>query len=170
MDITYDFDFLEYPTEYSFSSFTFLFSSSIRSKESFWWQVSFMAPSLAEARVAGKGANPLDNAVKQYILLSSMKTTLDVPDDLYRAVKAKSAMDGLSVRSVTLMLYGDWLARPDRAPGASAPAPATKKLPAWFGLGRGDVRRNADGPHDMESIRAAVARGIAAERCGEGAR
>ena len=124
MDITYDFDFLEYPTEYSFSSFTFLFSSSIRSKESFWWLVSFMAPSLAEARVAGKGANPLDNAVKQYILLSSMKTTLDVP----------------------------------------------KKLPAWFGLGRGDVRRNADGPHDMESIRAAVARGIAAERCGEGAR
>ena len=99
-----------------------------------------------------------------------MKTTLDVPDDLYRAVKAKSAMDGLSVRSVTLMLYGDWLARPDRAPGASAPAPAAKKLPAWFGLGRGDVRRNADGPHDMESMRAAVARGIAAERRGEGAR
>ena len=101
-----------------------------------------------------------------------MKTTLDVPDDLYRAVKARSAMDGLSVRSVTLMLYGDWLARPDRTPGPdAAPARAAKKpLPTWFGLGRGDVRRNADGPHDMESIRAAVARGIAAERCGEGAR
>ena len=65
---------------------------------------------------------------------------------------------------------GDWLARPARAPDAPAPAAAAKKLPAWFGLGRGDVRRNADGPHDMESIRAAVARGIAAERCGEGAR
>lgn len=97
-----------------------------------------------------------------------MKTTLDVPDDLYRAVKAKSAMDGLSVRSVTLMLYGDWLARPARAPGA--PVSAAKRLPVWFGLGRGDVRRNAEGPHDMESIRAAVARGVAAERCGEAAR
>ena len=67
-----------------------------------WGLVPFMAPSLAEARVAGKGANPLDNAVKQYILLSSMKTTLDVPDDLYRAVKAKSAMDGLSAAAEDL--------------------------------------------------------------------
>jgi hypothetical protein len=96
-----------------------------------------------------------------------MKTTLDVPDDLYRAVKARSAMEGLTVRSVTLMLYGDWLARPTLSHESDHQAPQKKvanPLPAWFGQGRGHVRKNAGRECGMEEMREAIAAGIAAER------
>ncbi len=38
-----------------------------------------------------------------------MKATIDVPDDLYRRVKAKSALEGRAVREVTIELYQRWL-------------------------------------------------------------
>lgn len=38
-----------------------------------------------------------------------MKTTIDVPDDLHRAVKARAALEGRSVRDVTIDLYRRWL-------------------------------------------------------------
>lgn len=50
-----------------------------------------------------------------------MKTTIDVPDDLYRKVKAKSALLGKPVREVTVELYERWI---DEAPGDSASGPA----------------------------------------------
>jgi len=102
-----------------------------------------------------------------------MKTTIEVPDDLYRAVKSRSAADGLSVRGITILLYGDWLSRPGWVPSPSVESTtetkkATGSLPSWFGIGRGNVRRNADGPHDMESMRKSIAKGIAAEFAKEG--
>jgi hypothetical protein len=56
-----------------------------------------------------------------------MKATIDIPDVLYRRVKAQSAMAGRTVRDVTIELYEAWLAAgalegegvPDR-PAASA--------------------------------------------------
>ncbi len=39
----------------------------------------------------------------------NMKATVDVPDDLYRRVKAKSALEGRAVREVTIELYRRWL-------------------------------------------------------------
>ena len=103
-----------------------------------------------------------------------MKTTIDIPDDLYRAVKSRSAMDGLTVRGVTLLLYGDWLARPGWIPSPAEPPSQSQEsgsqtpLPSWFGIGRQHVRRNADGPHDIASLRKAVAAGIAAEQAAKG--
>ena len=38
-----------------------------------------------------------------------MKTTIDLPDALYRRVKSKSSFDGQSVRRVTQRLYELWL-------------------------------------------------------------
>jgi hypothetical protein len=38
-----------------------------------------------------------------------MKTTIDIPDELYRKVKAKSALLGKPVREVTVELYRQWL-------------------------------------------------------------
>lgn len=38
-----------------------------------------------------------------------MKATIDLPDDLYRQVKAKSALEGRAVREVTIELYRRWL-------------------------------------------------------------
>ncbi len=52
-----------------------------------------------------------------------MKTTIDVPDDLYRRVKAKSAMLGKPIREVTVELYVRWLAgEPPAGPGPSPQA------------------------------------------------
>ncbi len=38
-----------------------------------------------------------------------MKATIDVPDDLYRKVKAKTALQGRAVREITIELYQRWL-------------------------------------------------------------
>ena len=38
-----------------------------------------------------------------------MKATIDIPDDLYRQIKAEAALQGLTVREVTTRLYRRWL-------------------------------------------------------------
>ncbi|NLB68272.1 MAG: hypothetical protein GX804_01090 [Lentisphaerae bacterium] len=45
----------------------------------------------------------------------TIKTTIELPDELYRQVKAKSAMEGLHVREVTIALYQQWLAQPQNS-------------------------------------------------------
>lgn len=45
----------------------------------------------------------------------STKATIEFPDDLYRKVKAKSALEGRSVRSVALDLFRRWLGESTRA-------------------------------------------------------
>jgi len=38
-----------------------------------------------------------------------MKATIDVPDDLYRRVKAKAALQGRAIREVAIELFQRWL-------------------------------------------------------------
>jgi hypothetical protein len=38
-----------------------------------------------------------------------MKATIDIPDDLYRKVKAKSALQGRPVREVAIELFREWV-------------------------------------------------------------
>jgi len=38
-----------------------------------------------------------------------MKTSLDLPDDLYRRVKSKSALEGRAVREVATALFAAWV-------------------------------------------------------------
>ena len=38
-----------------------------------------------------------------------MKATIEIPDELYRQVKAKSALEGRAIREVTIELYKAWL-------------------------------------------------------------
>ncbi|MCX7890921.1 MAG: hypothetical protein N2544_00960 [Burkholderiales bacterium] len=45
-----------------------------------------------------------------------MKATIEIPDELYRKVEAKSALLGKPVREVTVELFERWLAE-ERAPG-----------------------------------------------------
>lgn len=54
-----------------------------------------------------------------------MKATIDIPEDLYRKVKAKSALAGMPVREVTEMLYRNWLAD-------GADLPASESPDAWL--------------------------------------
>lgn len=49
-----------------------------------------------------------------------MKATIEIPDDLYRRVKAKSALQGRPIREVTIDLYQAWLAEEQPA---AAPTP-----------------------------------------------
>ena len=100
-----------------------------------------------------------------FAIITAMKATMQIPDEMYREVKAKSALEGRSVRSVTVMLYSSWLRglvpEPDSVTRFAAAKPVGGKKPnlSCFGVGRRFVRKNADGPHDMASIRESIASG-----------
>lgn len=51
-----------------------------------------------------------------------MKTTFDIPEDLHRKVKAKSASEGRPIRAVAIELFRRWVddAPPQRKPFVSA--------------------------------------------------
>jgi hypothetical protein len=103
------------------------------------------------------------------VILLDVKTTIDIPDEIYRQVKARSAMEGRSVRDVTVGLFRGWVG--DVAPSVSAAAGEPGKIdgkpvPPWFGALR-RYARNARGRHDLQSIRRSVARGRAQEGQGE---
>src|SRR5512137_2738729 len=89
--------------------------------------------------------------VLQYLLLDrwtadrycrGMKTTIDIPDDLYRRVKAKSALEGRAVREVTVDLYRAWLQSPTEGPAVASESGQTSRnaAPRWFGSLRHLIR------------------------------
>jgi hypothetical protein len=88
-----------------------------------------------------------------------MKATIDIPDDLYRKVKAKSALEGRPVRDVTLQLFRKWVG--ESGGGERTRRSGEGRKPPWFGALRA-YARNARGRHDLETIRESIARGRAA--------
>ncbi|MCU0635922.1 MAG: hypothetical protein MUE41_13690 [Gemmatimonadaceae bacterium] len=58
----------------------------------------------------------------------AMKTTIEIPDELYRALKAETARRGISVREVTTALYETWLGR--RAADTPS-APSADDVARW---------------------------------------
>jgi hypothetical protein len=64
-----------------------------------------------------------------------MKTTIDLPDELYRRVKAKSALEGKTVREVATSLFQQWadgtVARGEAADSMEARARADAWLAEW---------------------------------------
>jgi hypothetical protein len=96
-----------------------------------------------------------------------MKATIEIPDELYRKVKAKSALEGRPVREVTERLFREWLAEPEAKSGARRTRGGDdKSKPAWLGALRG-YAKNARGRHDMMTIRESIARGRATAEGGE---
>ncbi|HXU29030.1 MAG TPA: hypothetical protein VN851_00495 [Thermoanaerobaculia bacterium] len=98
-----------------------------------------------------------------------MKATIEIPDDLYRQVKAKSALEGRAVREVTEALFRRYV-DPREAPEVSAKGTEKSESelfdgqpsPPWFGVFKEYADRVAD--HDMASIRQSIAAGIVEER------
>ncbi|MGI8601774.1 MAG: hypothetical protein ACR2OZ_02110 [Verrucomicrobiales bacterium] len=93
-----------------------------------------------------------------------MKATLDIPDDLYRRVKARSALEGRPVRSVAVELFQSWLDGPPPPkvePVPSELTPAELDAAPWLAISRRYVRPGMS--HDMDDIRAAIATGWGAE-------
>ncbi|MYG81016.1 MAG: hypothetical protein F4187_04265 [Gemmatimonadetes bacterium] len=50
-----------------------------------------------------------------------MKTTIDIPDDLYRQIKAEAALRGLTIRELTTRLYRRWLTEGEDGETREAP-------------------------------------------------
>ena len=88
-----------------------------------------------------------------------MKTTLDIPDTIYRQFKTRAAMNGETMRNATLNFIITYISAPqDHAAPLLQDESRLPELPDWLGYGANFVRANADGPHDMESIRASIAK------------
>ncbi len=106
-----------------------------------------------------------------------MKTTLDIPSELYRQAKVKAAMEGRKIKDLVaeglaLVVQGKKSDAAVRESGVDyAVSPTTKKVdrslkkpvPAWYGM-LSRYAKGRRGGADMESIRASIARGLAKER------
>ena len=82
-----------------------------------------------------------------------MKATLDVPDPLYRRVKAKSALEGRPVREVAIRLFSEWVDQ--EMESGPETEESTVEMPSWFGAAApyaAKVER-----HDMEAVRESIA-------------
>jgi hypothetical protein len=97
-----------------------------------------------------------------------MKATIDVPDELYRLVKAKSDREGKAVGELTVELYQHYVGQDEEPEPEPRQAPAAhglregRTVPSWFGAVGNTAR--AVTRHDMGSIRESIARGIARDR------
>lgn len=97
-----------------------------------------------------------------------MKATLDIPDDLYRRVKARSAMEGRPLRSVAVQLFQNWLdalPAPELQPTPSELTQAELDDAPWLAITQPYVKPGMS--HDMDDIRAAIAKGWATEIAGK---
>jgi hypothetical protein len=77
-----------------------------------------------------------------------MKATIEIPDDLYRRVKAKSALEGRPIRAVTVELYQRWL-EDDAPAGALTPS---QSLEEWFRLADELMKDAPPGPSAREIL------------------
>src|SRR5437868_6205440 len=74
--------------------------------------------------------------------LTLMKVTIEIPDERYRKVKAKSALQGRPIRAVTIELFERWF--DDEEPTATL-SPA-QTLDDWFRLADDIVQDAPTGP------------------------
>jgi hypothetical protein len=80
-----------------------------------------------------------------------MKATIDVPNDLYRRVKARAALLGRPVREVTIELYQRWLGEAPTPPPGESPE---EWLNRWEETGVSLLRAKSDGPTATEILTA----------------
>ncbi len=85
-----------------------------------------------------------------------MKTTVDIPDELHRLIKAKSALEGRTVREVAITLFEEYVgaSTAKKAATIDAAGPA----PPWFGAVRHHLSPAAS--HDLDSIRESIGRAL----------
>ena len=80
-----------------------------------------------------------------------MKATIDIPDDLYRQIKAEAALRGLTVREVTTRLYRRWLSEGEGEETREAPS---AWLRSWLDEADEAIRRAPPGPSAREELAA----------------
>ena len=94
-----------------------------------------------------------------------MKATIEISDDLYRRVKAKSALEGQPVREVVMHLFQGWLEDSAEVPADKPVLAQGRPAPAWFGSARKYAQQAKH--HDLTSVRRSIARGRAQENRSE---
>ena len=92
-----------------------------------------------------------------------MKATMEIPDELYRQVKAKSALEGRRIREVAVELFQRYvgLGEPSELEPGDRDAEVRQQIddepaPEWFGVLRRSARRVKR--HDMEAVREMTSR------------
>ena len=88
-----------------------------------------------------------------------MKATLEIPDELYRRVKARSAMEGRPVRAVAVDLFQKWLE--EKPEPALEPTELDEEKMPWLAITRKYVREDQN--HDMDAIKEACSRSLESE-------
>lgn len=100
-----------------------------------------------------------------------MKATFEIPDDLYRQVKARSAMEGRPLRSVAVELFQSWLSG---SPHANMPvadhvpavrAPTRFDNAPWRGIIRPYIKPGMS--HDLDEMKEAISCGWIEEAAGK---
>ncbi len=78
-----------------------------------------------------------------------MKATINIPDDLYRRVKAEAALRGLTIREVTTRLYQRWLSEEEPRTDESN---RTDWPHSWFRAADEAMRSAPPGPTALEHL------------------
>jgi len=86
--------------------------------------------------------------------LVNMKATLDIPDDLYKRVKARSALEGRAIRSVAIELFQRWIQAPsdieEKMESDSLSSEDYKKYP-WLEIARDcNVAQQSSDWHEIQ--------------------
>lgn len=83
-----------------------------------------------------------------------MKTSIDLPDDLYRRVKAKSAMERRTVREVATALLANWVSDISAETSTVEPHGDAAWLYRWSDLGRriAELELSGEGDGDATSL------------------
>ena len=89
-----------------------------------------------------------------------MRTTIDIPDVLYRAVRSRTASEGTTLRHITIALLGDWMQHPDWHPKTrpeiaivDAPPKPKSRLP-FLGFARKGANMNVS--HNWADIKKTI--------------
>jgi hypothetical protein len=82
-----------------------------------------------------------------------MKATFDLPDRLYRKVKARTATEGKTVREVVVKLFEQWLAE-GKAAGSSTPRVDWRNQEAPLA----HLVAEDPGDYSMDSVRESIER------------
>ncbi|MBI3077973.1 MAG: hypothetical protein HYY85_13480 [Deltaproteobacteria bacterium] len=80
-----------------------------------------------------------------------MKTTIDIPDELYRQVKAKSALQGKRIRELTIELYRQWLGLSPQGEAAQGAA-GEGWLEEWLRMADDALKDAPSGPSAREIL------------------
>jgi len=80
-----------------------------------------------------------------------MKATIEIPDELYRKVKAKSALEGRPVREVAIELFRNWIGEPP-AQDTAQPRSLYERLQDYCGIVDSGVTDLATNPKHLEDF------------------